>query len=113
VTKVTWLSQRPFGIGTTREVVLAPGALRFHERFFRWDEGHRYAFYVYESNAPLFRRFAEDYALTPEGDGTLFTWTVAIQPKRALAVPFKALAPVLKTAFGKMASDGRKYFART
>jgi uncharacterized protein YndB with AHSA1/START domain len=110
-----WLSPRPFGIGTTREVVLAPGLARVRERYFRWDEGHRYAFSVYEANVPVFRRFAEDYVVEPEGsDGTAtrFTWTVAFEPKAALRWPFKPLAPVLKLAFGRAAADGERYFAR-
>ncbi len=65
VSSLTWTSPRPFGIGTTREVGLGP--TRVHERFFRWDEGSRYSFYLYESNAPLFRRFAEDYVIAPDG----------------------------------------------
>ena len=111
VTSLTWLSPRPFGIGTLREVCLGPA--KVHEHFFRWDEGHGYSFYVYESNAPLFQRFAEDYIVTPEGDGTKFIWTVAVEPKPALTIPFKLLAPVLQLGFGRMAIDGRKYFARS
>jgi uncharacterized protein YndB with AHSA1/START domain len=115
VSSVQWTSDRPFGVGTTREVVLAPGLSRVHERFFRWDDGHGYSFEVYEANAPFFRRFAEDYVVEPESDGTAtrFTWTVAIEPKPAFALPFKPIAPVLKLAFGKMAADGERYFART
>jgi Polyketide cyclase / dehydrase and lipid transport len=119
VSSVHWLSARPFGIGTTREVALAPGLTRVRERYFHWDEGHRHSFSVYEANLPIFRRFAEDYVVAPEPSNagtdtgsTRFTWTVAIEPKRALAVPFKALAPVLKLSFGKMAADGERYFAR-
>jgi hypothetical protein len=41
----------------------------------------------------MFRRFVEDYVLAPDGDGTLFTWTLALEPKSALRLPFKALAP--------------------
>ncbi|MCW2514178.1 MAG: polyketide cyclase [Mycobacterium sp.] len=116
VSALTWLSPRPFGIDTTREVVLAPGITRVRELFFRWDEGRGHSFSAYEANAPVFKRFAEDYEVEPEGaDGnsTRFTWTVAIEPKSLLALPFKPLAPVLKLAFGKMASDGERYFART
>ncbi len=109
VSSLTWTSPRPFGVGTTREVCLGPA--KVHERFFRWDEGQGYSFYVYESNAPMFRRFVEDYAIEPDGTGTLFRWTVAVEPKPALALPFKPLAPVVKAGFGRMASDGQKYFA--
>jgi hypothetical protein len=116
VSAVNWLSPRPFGVGTTREVVLAPGLARVRERYFHWDEGHRYSFAVFEANLPVFERFAEDYVVEPETSdtgSTRFTWTVAIEPTRASALPFKPLAPALKLAFGKMAADGERYFART
>jgi hypothetical protein len=113
VSSLTWLSERPFGIGTTREVVLAPGLAKVHERFFRWDEGRGYSFSVYEANAPIFKHFAEDYAIAPAGgDATRFTWTVAVEPKSVLALPFRPLAPVLKLAFGRLAADGERHFAR-
>lgn len=81
VKSVDWLSPRPFGVGTTREVALAPGLVRVHETFLRWEERVRHSFYV-----------------------------VAIEAKPALAVPFKALAPVLKVAFGRLADDGERFF---
>lgn len=111
VQSVTWTTPRPFGIGTTREVAMPGGLARVREHFFRWDEGSGYSFYVYEANAPLFRRFAEDYTIAPDGTGTLFSWTVAIDPKSALRLPFHVLAPVVKAGFGRMAADGQKYFA--
>lgn len=110
IKELTWTSPRPFGVGTTREVS-PPGGPRVRERYFRWDEGHSHAFYVYESAMPLFRRFAEDYIVEPDGDGTLFTWIVAFEPKGALALPFKALASVMKAGFGRIPSGGQKYFA--
>ncbi|MDT5235141.1 MAG: hypothetical protein QOF47_1128 [Mycobacterium sp.] len=109
IRKVTWTSPRPFGVGTTREVV-SGGSVR--ERYFRWDEGHSHAFYVYESSLPLFKRFAEDYIVEPDGAETLFTWTLAIEPTNALRFPLKALAPVLKAAFGQIPSGGQRYFAK-
>ena len=109
VGSVTWTSPRPFGVGTTREVGLGPNKVREH--FFRWDEGSGYSFYVTEANVPLFRRFAEDYGVEPDGTGTRFTWVVAIEPIGLLRLPFKALAPVLKAGFGRAAADGQKYFA--
>ncbi|MBX7430828.1 SRPBCC family protein [Mycobacterium sp. Y57] len=109
VGSLTWTSPRPFGVGTTREVGTGPA--RVHERFYRWDEGSGYAFYVYEANVPLFRRFAEDYRVEPDGAGTRFTWAVAIEPVRLARLPFALLAPVVKAGFGRMAADGQKYFA--
>ena len=109
--EVNWTSPRPFGVGTTREVV-APGGATMRERFFRWDEGSRHSFAAYESTLPLFRRFAEDYIVEPDGADTLFTWTLAIEPKGALALPFKVLAPAVKAAFGRIPSDGQRYWAK-
>src|ERR1700754_1098643 len=99
IRKVTGTSPRPFGVGTTREVVSA-GSVR--ERYFRWDEGSSHAFYVYESSMPIFKRFAEDYVVEADGAETLFTWTVAIEPKNAFRLPLKVLAPVLKAGFGQI-----------
>ncbi|GJF09764.1 polyketide cyclase [Mycolicibacterium cyprinidarum] len=106
---LAWTSSRPFGISTTRDVGLGPTKVR--ERFFRWDEGSGYSFYIYEANLPGFRRFAEDYRVEPDGNGTRFTWLVAIEPVGVLRLPFKALAPIAKSSFGRMADEGQKYFA--
>jgi hypothetical protein len=113
VKELTWLTPRPFGVGTVREVVLASGIARVHEHFFRWDEGRGYSFYVTEATAPGLSRMAEDYVVVPDEDGTIFRWTVAVEPKGPLTLPFKVLGPGLKAAFGKVASDGERYFART
>jgi Polyketide cyclase / dehydrase and lipid transport len=111
IKELTWTSPRPFGVGTTREV-LPPGGPRVRERYFRWDEGHSHAFYVYESSLPLFRRFAEDYIVEPDGAETVFTWIMAFEPKAALALPFKVLAPAMKAGFGRIPSGGQRYFAK-
>ncbi|OBI84480.1 SRPBCC family protein [Mycobacterium sp. E740] len=110
IKSVTWTSPRPFGVGTTRDVV-APGGATMRERHFGWDESRQKSFYVYESTLPLFNRFAEDYIVEADGDQTRFTWVVAIEPKKALAVPVRVLAPLLKAGFGRIPSEGQKYFA--
>jgi hypothetical protein len=110
IKEVTWTSPRPFGVGTTREVQPKVGP-RVKERYYRWDEGRSHAFYVTESTTGLFRRFAEDYIVEPDGDGTLFTWVMAMEPKRVMALPFKVIAPVFKFIFGQVPSGGVEYFA--
>jgi hypothetical protein len=112
VTEVRWTAPRPFVVGATREVALAGGVIRMHERFFRWDEGSGYSFGGYEATVPGLRRFAEDYRVQPDGDGTLFDWTVAMEPIPALALPFKVISPGVKAAFGRLATDGQRYFAK-
>jgi len=111
ITELTWTSPRPFGVGTTREVS-PPGGPKVRERYYRWDEGRSHAFYVYEAALPIFRRFAEDYIVEPDGDGTVFTWVVAIEPKGAFALPFKAIAPAMKIGFGRVPAGGESYFAK-
>jgi hypothetical protein len=111
IKEVNWTSPRPFGVGTTRDVV-AFGGSTMRERYFRWHEGSSHAFYAYESKLPIFKRFAEDYVVEADGAETLFTWTVAIEPKNAFRHPLKVLAPVLKAGLGQVPSGGQRYFAK-
>lgn len=111
VPRLTWTSPRPFGIGTTREVVLPLGAMTVRERFFRWDEGKGYSFYVEAANRPLLERFAEDYVVEPDGDGTLLTWTIALEPKPRLAGVTKLLDPVNRRGFALFARAAKQHFA--
>ncbi|WP_179468138.1 SRPBCC family protein [Mycolicibacterium vinylchloridicum] len=109
VKEVSFTSPPPHGVGTTRESV-ALGA-RGRSRYFRWDVDKGYSMYVYESTAPVFTRYAEDFVLQPSGDSTLFTFTVAIEPKARFALPFRVFAPVLKLALGRVVTEGQRYFA--
>ena len=112
VRSVSWLTPRPFGIGTRREVVLALGLVTVREQFFRWDEGGRYSFFCTEASAPLFTRFAEDYLVEPRPGGARLTWVVAIEPAPRL----RSLAPVTRrlnhVAFGQAIRSGKKHFAK-
>ena len=110
VKEVRWTSSPPLGVGATRQA--AALGTRSRSRYFRWDEGQGYALYVYESTAPIFKRLAEDFVLQPSGGGTLFQWTVALEPKSAFALPCKVFAPVLNTVYGRLAHDGKRYFAK-
>lgn len=77
---VHYLTEAPHGLGTERTVTPfpAPSALRNHERFFVWEEPHRFAFHFTRAPLPV-TAFAEDYVLehTP-GDRTLLRWTGAV-----------------------------------
>jgi hypothetical protein len=82
------------------------------EHFFRWDEGKGYSFYVYETNRPGIKRFAEDYIIEPDGSGSQFTWTIAIEPARRLTPVMKLASPINKQAFGQLARGAKAYFAK-
>ncbi|KOU27432.1 hypothetical protein ADK52_08140 [Streptomyces sp. WM6372] len=94
-TGLTWNSPRPFGVGTVRDVTL----LKFftvRERFFRWDEDHRYTFSVYEASRPGLRHAAEDWTIEPTPAGSRLTWTMAIQPAPLAAPLLWAGGPVIR-----------------
>lgn len=108
-----WTSPRPFGIGTTREVRLPFRAMTVRERFFRWDEGKGYSFYVESANRPGIRRFAENYEIEPDGAGARFTWTIAIEPAPRADFILGLTRPVNQLAFGRVAAGAKRYFAKS
>ena len=108
---VTWTSPRPFGVGTTREVT-APGGSVMRERFFQWEDGPQQV--VLRLRVAHCRCSSASPSTTSSSrpaTETLFTWTLAIEPKAAFALPVKVLAPVLKAGFGRIPAGGQKYFA--
>ena len=103
--RLRWTSPRPFGVGTTRQGKSM--GLTIDEHFFVWDEGTRYAFYVSQLNVPLFKAFAEDYVLEPDGaDGCRFTWRIAMTPS-TLGRPG---APLNKLMANRSFADTGRYF---
>lgn len=108
-----YTSPRPFGVGTTRAVTVM-GLLKLRERFFIWDDANRrHAFYVEQANVPVFRRFAEDYQVTPTRSGCRFTWRFAFEARTGIGLPFALAQPVNKTLIldGFM-RDTRKRFGQ-
>lgn len=102
---VTWTSARPFGVGTTRTVKALKGLNVVDESYFIWEEGRRKAFYVVTSSNPMFKRFAEDYIVEPDGENACrFTWIVAYEPT------LLGKGPVNKKIMGTMFSDTKKHF---
>lgn len=108
--RITWTSPRPFGVGTTREVVALKGLNVFQERFFRWEEGRRKSFTVIKTSAPLVRAFAEDYLVEPTGEGSCtFTWTITYEPSLA----GRAGEPVNRRLLSSLFTDTRKHYNAT
>jgi hypothetical protein len=110
--RLRWTSPRPFDIGTTREVVLPLRAARLRERFFRWDEGEGFSFFVEQANRPWFVRFAEDYVVEKSPTGTRFTWTIAIEPRPRLLQLMKLMDPINAIGFSVNTRAGRRYFRK-
>ncbi len=103
IKKVTWTSPKPFGVGTTRTVVL--DTLTVQEHFFRWEPGRRVSFYMTTITLPLVQALAEDYLLEDNSSGGCrFTYTVAAQPTLGARV----LGPALRWNFGRMFAGAAK-----
>ena len=84
--KVVWTSNKPYGVGTTRTVWFP--LLSLDEHFFRWERDRRFSFYLTAHSMPLVHALAEDYLLEEVAPGrTRFTYTVVIEPRRALSIP--------------------------
>ncbi len=107
VLSIRWTSERPYGVGATRQAKVLGGVTNVKEYFFIWEEGRRHAFYVTEANVPLFRCFAEDYVVEPDGpDRCRFTWTVALEPT-PLGRPG---GPVNAILFKRLFAETRRHF---
>lgn len=103
-----WTSERPFGVGTTRQVNALKGLNIFKEEFFRWEDGRQMSFYVQEASGPLAKRFAEDYLVESTGDNSCtFTWIIAYEPS-AIGKLGEALN---KRILGSLFSDTAQYYA--
>ncbi|MGK2878599.1 MAG: SRPBCC family protein [Solirubrobacterales bacterium] len=104
---ISWTSNPPYGVGTTRTVSALKGANKFREHFFIWEEGRRQAFYVLEASAPLAKRFAEDYVVEPVSDTSCnFTWTIAYEPTAIGKAGDAINQRLLKSLF----ADTRKHY---
>ncbi|QNG20559.1 SRPBCC family protein [Rhodococcus triatomae] len=111
LTDVEYTTSGPYGIGTTRTAVLAHGAMRMNEQFFRWDEENtRHSFFVTGSNVPLFSAFAEDYLIQSTPTGSRLVWTFALAPRRGFGVAARLGSPVNKFVFTTFVRDTRTHF---
>ena len=90
--KVVWTSSKPYSVGTTRTVWFP--LLSIDEHFFRWEQDRRFSFYLTAASMPLVHALAEDYLLEEIApDRTRFTYSVAIEPRRALSMA----SPIART----------------
>ena len=107
--EISWLSPRPFGLGTKRQAKLFGVLLRVQEEYFIWEEGRRMAFFVTSVRPPVYRRSAEDYRVDALGaDRCRFTWTLAFD----LTLLGRLNGPVTSLIVRRMFADTRHHFAR-
>lgn len=112
IKSLRWTSPRPFGVGTTREVVLPGSVMTVRERFFRWEEGSRKSFYGTEINRPVVARFAEDYLVEPTAQGCRFTWTIAFEPTSRTGALLRLSNPLNRLAFRSVPYRAKAFFGK-
>ncbi|MDT7719644.1 MAG: hypothetical protein QOE94_655 [Mycobacterium sp.] len=76
ITKVTWTSPEPRGVGTTRTVDMRGGIVG-KEEFLAWEPFTRMAFRFNECSTQAVAAFAEDYRVEVIPGGCRLTWTMA------------------------------------
>jgi len=111
IKSLTWTSPRPFGVGTTREVLLSGRMFGIRERFFRWEEGRRMSFAGTHFDRRLLRRFAEDYVVESRDGGSRFTWTIAIEPTPGARRLFAVSDPLNAMFYRAVPWAAKRYFS--
>lgn len=108
ITKVTWTTPEPRGIGTTR-VVDMRGGLVGDEEFLAWEPHTRMAFRFNSCTTGAVAAFAEDYRVVPTPEGCRLTWTLA----QRLAGPARYTSwlagPFMNMAFRRFLANLRRY----
>jgi hypothetical protein len=94
ITKVTWTSPEPRGVGTTRTVEMRGGIVgnvgappACGGEFIAWGAVAPHGIPVNECSAQAVAAFAEDYRVEDIPGGCRLTWTMAHQPAGFAATP--------------------------
>ena len=108
ITKVTWTSPEPRGVGTTR-IVNMHGGLVGDEEFLAWEPFTRMAFRFNECSTRAVAAFAEDYQVEVIPGGCRLTWTMAQKPAGPARVAMVVVGPLLNLGLRRFLSNLRGY----
>lgn len=108
ITKVTWTSPEPRGIGTTRTVDMRGGIVA-NEEFLSWEPFTHMAFRFNECSTRAVAACAEDYRVEDIPGGCRLTWTMAQKPAGAAWLAMFIARPILNLAFRRFLTNLRKY----
>jgi hypothetical protein len=98
ITKVTWTSPEPIGVGTTRTVEML-GGLVGDEEFLAWEPGRFMAFRFNSCSTSVVAAFAEEYRIVPTAQGCRLTWTLAQKPAGPARLGLVVGGPALDLSF--------------
>ncbi|MGV0645137.1 SRPBCC family protein [Mycolicibacterium sp. XJ2546] len=109
ITKVTWTSPEPRGVGTTRTVHMRGGIVG-DEEFLAWQPYSHMAFRFNEASTNSIAAFAEDYRVVKTPGGCHLTWVMAMKPNGVAARLGMSLGrPVMGWMFQKFLYNLRDY----
>jgi Polyketide cyclase / dehydrase and lipid transport len=108
ITKVTWTSPEPRGVGATR-IVDMRGGIVGDEEFLGWEPHSHMAFRFNKCSTRAVAAFAEDYRVDVIPGGCRLTWTMAQKPA-GLARPAMFVGrPLLNIALRRFLANLRSY----
>jgi hypothetical protein len=108
ITKVTWTSPEPRGVGTTRTVHMRGGIVG-NEEFLAWEPFTHMAFRFNECSTRAVAAFAEDYRVEVIPGGCRLTWTMAQKPAGPARPAMFVVGPLLDLALRRFLSNLRSY----
>lgn len=108
ITKVTWTSPEPRGVGTTR-VVEIRGGIVGNEEFIAWEPFTHMAFRFNECSTRSVAAFAEDYRVEVIPGGCRLTWTMAQKPAGPARPAMFVVGPLLNLALRRFLRNLRSY----
>jgi carbon monoxide dehydrogenase subunit G len=112
ITKVTWTSPQPHGVGTTRTVDMRGGIVG-DEEFLAWEPFTHMAFRFNQASSRSIAAFAEDYRIVPTTTGCHLTWVMAMQPNGvASRIGMTLGRPLMARTFQKFLYNLRDYAAK-
>ncbi len=108
IKRVEWTSPRPYGLGTTRTVEMI--GLVGDETFIAWEYPKHMAFCFTQMSETLIESFAEDYIVTPLGNGkTRVQWTMAMTPRSYGKLTMALFGPFMGFSLQFMLNGFKKY----
>jgi carbon monoxide dehydrogenase subunit G len=111
ITKVTWTSPQPHGVGTTRTVDMR-GDIVGDEEFLAWEPHSHMAFRFNQASTGAIAAFAEDYRIVPTPSGCDLTWVMAMKPAGLAGRLGMTLGkPVMARVFQRFLHNLRRYAA--
>jgi carbon monoxide dehydrogenase subunit G len=108
ITKVTWTSPEPRGVGTTR-IVNMRGGIVGDEEFLAWEPFTRMAFRFNECSTRAVAAFAEDYRVEVIPGGCRLTWTMAQKPAGPSRLAMPLVGPLLNLGLRRFLTNLRGY----